>query len=160
MKRLFSMFCAVAVLAVATFAVTRVPEAQAANVFKFQLVSTDAGATEVEALAPQQIYELWCAIPACYKTDKLVGTPGLGGTGVVGDGGITCSPTSMVDMPAAVFSNAGVLATWNATGTGATALNGLPRYRFNSGNHTGILAWALDAGNPACSVSLVVGGGP
>jgi len=135
--------------------------AHAADLWQFQLTSTDAGPTEVEALRTQQQYDIWCNIPSVFKTDRLgAGTTGLGGTAVLGDGGIFMS----VDVPAQVFqlpaSTAALsYANWNGNGLqGGASVANIPRGRFFSGNHNGIWALAIDAGNPACNVSLVVGG--
>lgn len=126
-----------------------VSKAIAGDIFAFQLASTDAGATQVAALQAYQTYDIWCQIPSCFKTDIM----NAAGT-VVGDGGINCT----VDMPAQVFQNAGVLSTWNTTAQTANPQTAIPRGRFYSGLHTGIVAYAMDAGNPQCNVSLVYNG--
>ena len=134
-----------------------IEEAQAADMWICNLSSTDAGATNV-CTWPQsspwsmhpssnqygQTIDIWCAIPACYKTDVVTG-------GVVGDGGINCAN----DVPAWVYNGA---STANQNATSASGLGQLPRSRFVTGKHTGIWALAVDAGNPNCSVSIVVGG--
>jgi hypothetical protein len=148
---------ALAIVGAIAFTGHLVKEAFAADQWIGQLSSTDAGATNVLALPPQspgvataggalnQQFDIWCAIPACFKTDTLA-------SGVVGDGGINCAS----DVPAFVYNGAS-LANQNASG--CTGLGYLPRCRFTGGKHLGIVALAADAGNPACVVSTVIGGG-
>lgn len=127
------------------------PEAKAADALQCVLTSTDAGPTNTCALlGNQQLYEIWCAIPACYKTDKLVGTAGAN-SGTIGDGGINCA----FDVPAYVYNGASLA---NQNTSGPQGVPSLPRFQFNAGIHTGIWAFAADGGNPACNVSLVIGG--
>lgn len=151
MKRFLVLVGIAALFAVANYAahkrVSVVSEAEAANVWKAQLTSSDAGPTQTQSILAHQTYEIWCAIPSCYKTGPLV-------SGVVDDGGISCANDSV---PACTLNPAGQ-ANLNGSACQSSGSISVPRFRFNSGIHTGIWAVAADGGNPACNVSLVQGG--
>lgn len=165
MKKTLSSFAPLlALVAVAALCITGhfINEARAGDQWFCQLTSTDAGATNVCALPPStpgaqtaagvsgQQFDIYCAIPSCFKTDTLTGSPLDGG--FVGDAGLSC----LVDVPAYVYSG-NSLANQNASA--CSGLGAMPKCRFIGGKHLGIVALAQDAGNPNCSVSSVIGGG-
>lgn len=102
-------------------------EARAAEIWKYQLTSSDAGQTNVGALLTNQTYAILCDTPAVFQTST--------------DAGLVLDVTKDRPAPARRRFDNGAIA------------EPIPMpLEFPSGPHTKIAALALDGGNPACNV--------
>jgi hypothetical protein len=107
-----------------------ITDAQASDVWVYTLNSYDAGSTNTVTLTAGREYAVQCQQPACYKT---------GTTSVL-------VPDCAKDL--------------NLPGTKKDQLNAIPAVvpaprTVEAGGHTKLAAYALDAGNPVCTVYQV-----